>query len=73
MNRTLVKVVAVVLAVVMIGSVVYAAVRAFALEPGAATSIVNTGESDLRNIIIVVAAVAAVGVVGGILVPKFKK
>jgi hypothetical protein len=34
---------------------------------------VATGENNLRNIVIVVAAVAAVGVIGGILAPKFKK
>ena len=66
------RVVAIVLAVIMLGSVVMVAVNSFAIGPEI-MQIVNTGDDNTRNIIIVVAAVAFVVLVALVVVPEVIK
>ena len=66
------RVVAIVLAVIMLGSVVMVAVNSFAIGPEI-MQIVNTGDDNTRNIIIVVAAVAFVVLVALVVVPAVIK
>jgi len=74
MNRTVTKIIAIILALVIAGGVCVAAVQAFAMGPAPVTmTIPATGEGNTRSIVIVVAAVAAVGIVASVLAPKFKK
>lgn len=66
------RVVAIVLAVIMLCSVVMVAVNSFAIGPEI-MQIVNTGDDNTRNIIIVVAAVAFVVLVALVVVPAVIK
>ena len=76
MNRTLTKIVAVILAVILAASVCVAAVYALTsngLAPDAAQAIVMTGDNNMKKVLIVVAGVAAVGLGSSLIIPKFRK
>lgn len=74
MNKTWVKVVAIILAVVLAGSVCVAAVYAFAATPvTSAAPIVVTGEGRMLTVLIVVAVVAVAAILVSVLLPKLKK
>ncbi|MDD6807403.1 MAG: hypothetical protein PUD72_03000 [Oscillospiraceae bacterium] len=66
------RVIAIVLAVIMLGSVVMVAVNSFAIGPEM-IQIVNTGDDNTRNIIIVVAAVAFVVLIALVVIPALLK
>ena len=73
MNRKMFsRVVALILAVIMFGSVFAVVFQAFAFGPEVA-AIANTGDSDVKRLIIVVAVVAVVIILVLIAWPIFKK
>lgn len=71
-TNTFSRVVAVILAVIMLGSVVFVAIQSFALSPVSA-AIVNTGDTGINKwIIIGIAAAAILILAGATIFPKLK-
>ncbi len=74
MNRSLfTRVMAIFLAVLMIGSVVIVAIQALAVGPTDISAIAATGDTAKTKIIIIVAVVAVVLGAAGIVLPKVIK
>ncbi len=71
-SKMFTRVVAIILAVIMLGSVVMVAVNSFAISPEM-MSIVNTGDDNTRNTIVVVAVVAFVVLIALVIVPSILK
>ena len=66
------RVVAVILAVIMIGSVFAVAFQAFAAGPGV-VPIIYTGDTNTKNTVLIVAVVAFVVILAGAIVPTILK
>lgn len=71
-RNTFVRVMCIFLAVLMLGSVVLAAVQAFAYGPDAAT-IVATGDNSNKHSVIIIAVIAVVIFLGAIFAPTIIK
>lgn len=73
MNRKLFsRVIAIVLAVIMIGSVFAVAFQAFAMNSGI-SPIIYTGDTNTKNTVLIVAVVAFVVILAGAIVPTLLK
>lgn len=74
MNRSLfTRVVAIFLAILMIGSVAIVAIQALAAGPSDFTAVVATGDTARTKVIIIVAVVAVVLGAGSLILPKVIK
>ena len=72
LNKKFSRIVAIILAILMFGSVFGAVIQAFAFSPEV-MAIVNTGDNNSRNMIIVIAVVAVVLILTMVVVPMITK
>ena len=72
-RKKFIRIVALVLAILMLGSVIVVALQAIAMSPESMAMIPNTGDGNTKTIIIVVAVVAVLALLGVTVVPAIVK